>query len=324
MAAVQGQTGVTGGHHAAPATAAVKPADVSGSGSGAVAIAQKMKPTIFQQLVLSGSACAISTFFTNPIDMMKCRLQLQMASGDAREYKGMLRGFVTVIRNEGVTTLWRGYNAAILRAYTYSATRLGMYEPVRNQIISSTGSNGFLTKLTAGVASGTIAACAGCPFELIKVRMQGKSYSYSNPLSAVVDIVRTDGTFGLWRGLVPYVVRGALLTGTQLGVYDQSKTAVKEYLHLEDGVVAQVSAAMMSGLVTTTVTQPVDMIKTRMMNYKDLYQGPLDCLRKIVRSEGLKGLYKGWVPNYARLGPHTLLTLTVYEQLRSFVGWNNL
>mmetsp|Transcript_42266 Transcript_42266/g.165045 ORF Transcript_42266/g.165045 Transcript_42266/m.165045 type:complete len:84 (-) Transcript_42266:169-420(-) len=77
-------------------------------------------------------------------------------------------------------------------------------------------------------------------------------------------------------------------------------------------------------LVTTTVTQPVDMIKTRMMNYKDLYQGPLDCLRKIVRSEGLKGLYKGWVPNYARLGPHTLLTLTVYEQLRSFVGWKNL
>eukprot|EP00189_Rhodosorus_marinus_P011718 CAMPEP_0184748274 /NCGR_PEP_ID=MMETSP0315-20130426/17696_1 /TAXON_ID=101924 /ORGANISM="Rhodosorus marinus, Strain UTEX LB 2760" /LENGTH=39 /DNA_ID= /DNA_START= /DNA_END= /DNA_ORIENTATION= len=39
MAAVQGRTGVTGGHHAAPATAAVKPADVSGSGSGAVAIA---------------------------------------------------------------------------------------------------------------------------------------------------------------------------------------------------------------------------------------------------------------------------------------------
>mmetsp|Transcript_42268 Transcript_42268/g.165051 ORF Transcript_42268/g.165051 Transcript_42268/m.165051 type:complete len:110 (-) Transcript_42268:914-1243(-) len=93
MAAVQGQTGVTGAHHAPPATVSkVKPADVPGAGSGTVAIAQKMKPTIFQQLVLSGSACAISTFFTNPIDMMKCRLQLQMASGDAREYKGMLRG----------------------------------------------------------------------------------------------------------------------------------------------------------------------------------------------------------------------------------------
>lgn len=66
------------------------------------------------------------------------------------------------------------------------------------------------------------------------------------------------------------------------------------------------------------------MVKTRMMNAPEVYKTPQRCIYKIVSEEGMIGLYKGWVPNYARLGPHTLLTLTVYEQLRKFVGWNGL
>lgn len=81
--------------------------------------------------------------------------------------------------------------------------------------------------------------------------MQGKSYNYSNPISAVADIVRSDGVAGLWKGVIPYVVRGALLTGTQLGVYDQSKQMVKTYLNLEDGVTAHVTAAMVAGVCTS-------------------------------------------------------------------------
>lgn len=76
--------------------------------------------------------------------------------------------------------------------------------------------------------------------------------------------------------------------------------------------------------MTTTICQPVDFVKTRMMNYRDLYSGPIDCITKTARSEGLRGFYKGWVPNYARLGPHTLLTMIVYDQMRASVGWKTI
>lgn len=52
-----------------------------------------------------------------------------------------------------------------------------------------------------------------------------------------------------------------------------------------------------------------------------LYKNIFDCFVKTVKAEGLKGLYKGFVPNYWRLAPHTVLNLTFWEQLKS---WHEL
>ncbi len=46
------------------------------------------------------------------------------------------------------------------------------------------------------------------------------------------------------------------------------------------------------------------------------YTGPLDCLVKTVRGEGLAALQKGWLAQYARLGPHTILTFVFLEQVK--------
>jgi hypothetical protein len=50
------------------------------------------------------------------------------------------------------------------------------------------------------------------------------------------------------------------------------------------------------------------------------YSSAMDCLSKTVRNEGLMALFKGWVPNWMRLGPHSLVTFIVLEQLRKFAG----
>lgn len=44
-----------------------------------------------------------------------------------------------------------------------------------------------------------------------------------------------------------------------------------------------------------------------------LYRNIFDCFVKIYRAEGLHGLYKGFVPLYARVAPHTVLNLTFWE-----------
>lgn len=64
-------------------------------------------------------------------------------------------------------------------------------------------------------------------------------------------------------------------------------------------------------------------IKTRMMNQpkdKPLYSGPLDCVAKTVRAEGIGGLYKGFVPAYARLAPHRVVHFVCLEQLNRVFG----
>ena len=52
------------------------------------------------------------------------------------------------------------------------------------------------------------------------------------------------------------------------------------------------------------------------------YRNGLDCLVKTVKSEGVLGLYKGFIPNWLRLGPHTIISFFIFESLRKTAGIN--
>lgn len=86
----------------------------------------------------------------------------------------------------------------------------------------------------------------------------------------------------------------------------------------------QLGASLLAGLVTTTVTNPADVVKTYMMFRPD-GQGPLRtnsvfrAFAHIYAAEGPAAFFKGWLPNYLRLAPQTTLIFLIAEQLRRFV-----
>lgn len=64
-------------------------------------------------------------------------------------------------------------------------------------------------------------------------------------------------------------------------------------------------AAVISGLVTTAASSPIDVIKTRVMTEISrgaMFNGPVDCIVKSVKAEGVAVLYRGFMPNYMRIG----------------------
>ena len=86
-------------------------------------------------------------------------------------------------------------------------------------------------------------------------------------------------------------------------------------------------AAALSGLFTTTILQPVDIACTRVLNQpigsqgEGLYdRGAWDCLLKTLKTEGFRGLFKGWSASYLRVGPHTALTFFFLETYRNHWG----
>lgn len=54
------------------------------------------------------------------------------------------------------------------------------------------------------------------------------------------------------------------------------------------------------------------------------YSGPLSCAADLVRREGPRALLKGWTITYIRLGPQTVFTFIVLEQLRHLIGFDTL
>jgi hypothetical protein len=230
----------------APLVAVRPTATVSPAGN----IPQAAHP-VWQQLVLGGISTGAATCVTHPIDTCKARIQMHPATSATSSVSlstppSLSQLFVSVLRSDNPSSLFHGLPAALVRVATYSAVRVGLYEPFKDALSppGQDGCNSLGVKLCAGLLSGGVAAVIGNPFELMKVRMQTNKGRDSNPGSsgsvpqALRSIVRCEGVFALWRGVVPAVVRSSLLTALQLTVYSETKVRLKEGCGLRDADVS--------------------------------------------------------------------------------------
>jgi dicarboxylate transporter 10 len=71
---------------------------------------------------------------------------------------------------------------------------------------------------------------------------------------------------------------------------------------MQDGLATHFTASFLAGVVAATMTSPIDVIKTRVMSATgDL--GVVGMLREVYAKEGMRWMFKGWVPSFLRLGP---------------------
>lgn len=278
---------------------------------------------------------------------------MQQTLSGPPKYKGLFGTATVILREEGFSGLTRGLAPAIVREMTYSAIRLGLYDAIRSNYILKIDAEGkqhgeetLWKKIMAGMVSGGI-GCALCsPSDLIKVQMQASTPDfkpvYPSMTAAVRTVVAKSGYIGLWAGVGPNVLRAAMLTASQLPSYDHSKHLLFQtgWGWVREGLLLHTVCSMIAGVVSATsgcsayhfmassnhipfipVTSPADVIKSRVMNdHTRQYSSALDCLFRTVRNEGAMALFKGWVPNWMRLGPHSLVTFLVLEQLRRLAG----
>lgn len=124
----------------------------------------------------------------------------------------------------------------------------------------------------------------------------------------------------MFNGATLTALRGALMTVGQIAFYEQAKTFL-----LANGLAPRMDtyilASTVSALAATALTQPIDVIKTRRMSARPgEYSSVLDIIVKAAL-EGPQALYKGSVPAFARLGPHTVLLFLTLEFLRTHFGY---
>lgn len=273
-----------------------------------------------------------ATMVVQPIDLIKNRMQLSGEGGAAKAYSNSFQAALKIIQQEGFFNMYNGLSAGLLRQATYTTTRLGVYtkclDVLKERNKGKTPS--FLEKLFAGCFAGGVGAIVGTPAEVALIRMTSdgrlppeKRRNYKNAFDAISRIVREESVGTLWKGCAPTVARAMALNTAQLGTYSQAKEMISKYLGLSDGTLLHFCSSMVSGLIATAVSMPIDITKTRIQtmtttNGKPQYTGALDCLTKTVKAEGVLSLWKGFTPYYLRLGPHTVLTFIFLEQFNKY------
>ena len=270
---------------------------------------------VWKDVVMSGISVGFANVCTTPLDMIKVRMQT------AAEKKTIVNTGLDIVRREGIRSFWRGIGPSIARGFFFGGARLGLYTPIKQFVSTSKDKPSFTEKLLAGSLSGGLSAGITSPIELLKTRMQSRTDNMGL-MEIVRTIIKDHGIRGLWKGCVPSLLRSSLLTASQCAVYDESKRAITRHVQMEEGVKLHVLASLLSGLVTTTITNPLDVIKTRMFVGRS--QTITSCISDVYHTHGLRGFMIGWNASYIRVGPQTMLIFVMAEFLRKVAGLQSL
>lgn len=306
--------------------------------------------------VEGGIASIVAGCSTHPLDLIKVRMQLQgesapVANSNLRPAFAYNGGAMThvppppvvragpvsvgvkIFQTEGVAALFSGISATVLRQTLYSTTRMGLYEIFREKWTDrETGKFSLPRKITAGLLAGGIGAAVGNPADVAMVRMQAdgrlpaaERRNYKGVADAITRMVKQEGVTSLWRGSALTVNRAMIVTASQLASYDQFKETIIRNGVMADGLGTHVTASFAAGFVASVASNPVDVIKTRVMNMKvekgvaPPYKGAVDCALKTVAAEGPMALYKGFIPTISRQGPFTVVLFVTLEQVRKLL-----
>jgi dicarboxylate transporter 10 len=199
-------------------------------------------------------------------------------------------------------------------------TRFGVYEELKDKLTTPTSKPSFLTLVAMASTSGFLGGIAGNPGDILNVRMQHDSAlppeqrrNYKNVVDGLIRMTREEGITSLWRGVWPNAGRAVLMTVGQLATYDGFKQVLLNKTTMKDNLATHFTASFLAGFVATTICSPVDVIKTRVMSATD-GNGVVRIVTDIFRAEGFRWMFKGWVPSFIRVGPHTIITFLFLEQ----------
>ncbi|KAL2074077.1 hypothetical protein VTL71DRAFT_7855 [Oculimacula yallundae] len=292
------------------------------------------------QVVLAGATAGlIARFIIAPLDVVKIRLQLQthslsdpLSHRDLRGspiYKGTIPTIKHILREEGITGLWKGNIPAELMYVSYSAIQFSTYRTITIALQHAFGEHKLPTaaeSFIAGASAGAVATTATYPLDLLRTRFaaQGTEKIYSSLAASIRDIARQEGPRGFFQGLGAGVGQIIPYMGIFFSTYETLRLPLS-HLSLPYGS-GDATAGVLASVLAKTAVFPLDLIRKRLQvqgptrsryvhrNIPE-YKGVSRTLREIVRTEGRRGLYRGLTVSLFKSAPASAVTMWTYERV---------
>ncbi|XP_071378634.1 mitochondrial brown fat uncoupling protein 1 isoform X1 [Centroberyx affinis] len=193
-------------------------------------------------------------------------------------------------------------------------------------------------KMMSAGAAACIADLITFPLDTAKVRLQiqgekaveaTKNIRYRGVFGTISTMIRTEGPRSLYNGLIAGLQRQLCFASIRIGLYDNVKnfyTGDKE----NAGVLIRILAGCTTGAMAVSFAQPTDVVKVRFQAQVNLdgvarrYNGTMQAYKHIFQNEGLRGLWKGTLPNITRNALVNCTELVTYDLIKEAILRHNL
>ncbi|KAJ8324387.1 hypothetical protein BDV3_005152 [Batrachochytrium dendrobatidis] len=183
---------------------------------------------LWAEIVAGCSAGGSQVLFTNPLEIVKIRLQVQGEVAKAGiEGAAPRQSAISIVRQLGLFGLYKGVGACLLRDIPFSGIYFPVYAHLKKDIFHE-GRNGkklsVVELLVAGALAGMPAAYLVTPADVIKTRLQvaarkGES-TYTGIMDATRKIFAEEGASAFFKGGLARVMRSSPQFGVTLAAYE--------------------------------------------------------------------------------------------------------
>ncbi|EGY23066.1 mitochondrial phosphate carrier protein [Verticillium dahliae VdLs.17] len=273
-------------------------------------------------------ACGLTHFADTPLDLVKTRRQI-----DSKLYTGNFQAWGKIFRGEGVRGIFTGWSPTFFGYSAQGAFKYGWYEFFKKQYSDIAGPENAqkyktVLYLTASASAEFLADLALCPFEAVKVRMQGGIPSpYSGTLDGIRTIAAKEGVSGLYKGLYPLWGRQIPYTMMKFAsfetivemIYDRLPGQKSDY---SKGAQTGVSFAggYLAGILCAIVSHPADVMVSKLNANRAPGEAFGGALSRIYKDIGFSGLWNGLPVRIVMIGTLTGLQWMIYDYFKIFMG----
>ncbi|CAO2826989.1 unnamed protein product [Amaranthus hypochondriacus] len=290
------------------------------------------------QLLAGGLAGAVSKTCTAPLARLTILFQVQGMHADvaALRQTSIWHEAGRIVKEEGFRAFWKGNLVTIVHRLPYSAVNFYAYEHYKKLLQSVPGLHSKRENTTmnacvhfvAGGLSGITSASSTYPLDLVRTRLaaQRNSTYYRGIWHTLETICREEGFLGLYKGLGATILGVGPSIAISFSVYETLRSHWQSRRPNDSTSVVSLTCGSLSGVVSSTATFPLDLVRRRMQlegagGQACIYRsGILDAFRHISRTEGFRGFYRGILPEYYKVVPGVGIAFMTYETLKKILS----
>ena len=211
------------------------------------------------------------------------------------------------------------YGALQFTAYRSTTEALAQLDPYRLPPSAES--------FVSGAVAGGIATSTTYPLDLLRTRFaaQGPEKIYTSLRASVVDIARNEGVAGFFRGCSAAVVQIVPYMGLFFTAYEGLRPPMARLESLPYGT-GDAAAGVVASIIAKTGVFPLDLVRKRLQvqgptrtryvhrNIPE-YNGVVKSIAMILRTQGVRGLYRGLTVSLLKAAPASAVTMWTYEHV---------
>ncbi|XP_016473888.1 putative mitochondrial adenine nucleotide transporter BTL3 [Nicotiana tabacum] len=256
------------------------------------------------------------------------------------EQKHLVELIKTIAATQGLRGFWKGNLVNVLRTAPFKAVNFCAFDTYRKQLLRLSGNEETtnIERFVAGAAAGVTATVMCLPLDTIRTKLVARGGEALGGVGgAFKHLIRTEGFFSLYKGLVPSILSMAPAAAVFYSVYDILKSA---YLHspegrkriqymkqqgaelnaldqLELGPMRTLLHGAIAGACAEAATYPFEVIRRQLqLQGRASKLSALATCAKIVEHGGVPALYAGLIPSLLQVLPSASISYFVYEFMK--------